>query len=272
MATLSCLNGPSPVIMGILNVTPDSFSDGGRFNSVETAVGQAEQMLQDGASILDVGGESTRPGAQAVPVQEELDRVIPIIEAIKARFDCAVSIDTSKARVMGEAVAAGAEMINDVCALQEEGALEAAAATGATVCLMHMQGRPRTMQTAPQYRDVVAQVQAFLQARAQACIDAGIAAQHIILDPGFGFGKTLEHNCQIFANINAMTAALPYPVLIGLSRKSMFGGLLGLDVHERLTASVVAATLGVQQGAKIVRVHDVRETADALEVLALLQP
>ena len=271
MSNLSILEDETPVVMGILNVTPDSFSDGGKFNNIESALKQAEQMLQDGARILDVGGESTRPGAQAVSLDEELQRVVPVIEAIKSRFDCLVSIDTSKAHVMRESVAAGADLINDVCALQEDGALEEAARLNVPVCLMHMQGQPRTMQTAPHYENVVAEIQQFLLQRAQACIDAGISKENIILDPGFGFGKTLEHNCEILANIGAMVKSLPYPLLIGLSRKSMFGGLLGCDVANRLTPSVVAATLCMQQGAKIARVHDVRETADALQILAVMQ-
>lgn len=256
--------------MGILNVTPDSFSDGGKFNRLDTALAQAEQMLMDGATILDIGGESTRPGAEDVSAELELQRVIPIIEALSTRFDAVLSIDTSKAIVMREAIAAGADLINDVCALRQEGALQVAADTDAAICMMHMQGQPRTMQQSPEYENVIHDVKAFLQQRMQTCIDAGISKERLIIDPGFGFGKTLQHNCDLLAGISSFHD-LDVPVLVGVSRKSMFGALLGRDVHERLVPSVVAAVLAAQQGAAILRVHDVKETVDALKVLSITQ-
>ncbi|UAA39894.1 dihydropteroate synthase [Paraneptunicella aestuarii] len=260
----------SPQVMGILNVTPDSFSDGGKFNHMDAALAQAEQMVKDGATILDIGGESTRPGAEDVPEALELQRVIPIIEALSTRFDVVLSIDTSKAVVMREAVVAGADLINDVCALQLEGALQVAAETDAAICLMHMQGQPRTMQLSPEYENVIQDVKAFLQQRMQACIDSGISKDRLIIDPGFGFGKTLQHNCDLLAGISRFHD-LRAPVLVGVSRKSMFGALLGRDVNERLVPSVVAAVLAAQQGAAILRVHDVKETVDALKLLSITQ-
>ncbi|MBW8190988.1 dihydropteroate synthase [Neiella marina] len=254
-----------PQVMGILNVTPDSFSDGGAFNSLDNALKQTEQMIADGASIIDIGGESTRPGAEDVAEAEELSRVIPVIEAIRQRFDVPISIDTTKAKVMTEAVAAGASMINDVCALQEPGALQAAAKANVPVCLMHMQGTPRTMQVEPSYGDVADEVNEFLRARAQTCIEAGIAKDHIVLDPGFGFGKTLPHNLSLLAQVEALVE-LGYPVLIGLSRKSMFGKLLDRDVDDRLAASLAGMMVTLNQGAHIFRVHDVKETMDCLRV------
>ncbi|MBD1390693.1 dihydropteroate synthase [Neiella sp. HB171785] len=254
-----------PQIMGILNVTPDSFSDGGSFNTLDAALFQTEQMIKDGADIIDIGGESTRPGADAVAEVEELDRVVPVIEAIRSRFDIAISVDTIKARVMTEAVNAGANMINDVRALQEPGALAAAVAAKVPVCLMHMQGSPRTMQQQPQYQQVETDVAEFLQQRAQACIAVGIPAEHIVLDPGFGFGKTLEHNLRLLAHVDELVA-LGYPVLIGLSRKSMFGKLLNRDVNERLAASLAGMMISLNQGAHIFRVHDVKEAADSLRL------
>ena len=255
-----------PRIMGIVNVTPDSFSDGGQFNQLDAALFQVERMLADGATFIDVGGESTRPGAAEVAVQQEIERVIPVIDAIVQRFDCVVSIDTSKARVMHEAVAHGAGLINDVRALQEPGALTTAAQSGVPVCLMHMQGQPRTMQDAPDYVDVVADVAAFLTARAAECVAAGISKNHILLDPGFGFGKNLQHNYRLLAHLDKL-ACLDFPLLIGLSRKSMIGNVLEKPVEQRLIGSVTGALLAAQRGAKILRVHDVGPTMDALKIM-----
>lgn len=251
--------------MGILNVTPDSFSDGGLFVAPGKAVDQARKLIEDGADILDVGGESTRPGAAAVTADQELDRVIPVIEAIARRFPTPVSIDTSKAAVISAAVAAGATMINDVRALQEPGALDAAMQAGVPVCLMHMRGEPRTMQQAPAYRDVVTEVQAFLQQRVQACLVAGMPSELLCTDPGFGFGKTREHNFRLLRELEA-TRVNSLPILVGLSRKSMIGQALGLPVEDRVAASIALALLAVANGANIVRVHDVRETWQALSM------
>lgn len=259
----------SPKVMGILNVTPDSFSDGGIFVQTEQALSQVQQMVEAGASFIDVGGESTRPGAKAVSEQQELDRVIPIIEAIHQRFDCVISIDTSKARVMSEAVAAGASFINDVRALQEEGALIAAAKAQVPVCLMHMQGQPRTMQAAPEYHDVVSDVIEFLKKRIDSCFKSGIEQHNIIVDPGFGFGKNLAHNYQLLANLDTLKQ-LNTGILIGLSRKSMIGNVVNRAVNERLAGSISAALLAVQQGAQIIRVHDVKETVDAIKILLMM--
>ena len=253
-----------PRVMGILNVTPDSFSDGGRFDSLDTALNHAQQMLESGADIIDVGGESTRPGADDVGLQQEIDRVAPVIEAIVDRFDTIVSIDTSKPEVMKAAHVAGAGLINDVRALQEPGALEVAAGSGLAVCLMHMQGKPRTMQAAPEYDDVVQEVTAFLRQRRDACINAGIESSQIVLDPGFGFGKTLRHNLALLARLDTLCAESA--VLIGLSRKRMLGEIIGDDSASRETASVAAALFCVQRGASIVRVHDVEPTVQALAV------
>jgi dihydropteroate synthase len=258
--------------MGILNVTPDSFSDGGYFVAVDDARRQAERMLEDGASIIDIGGESTRPGAAAVSVSEELDRVIPTIEALRDTTALPISVDTSKPQVMRAAVAAGATMINDVLALQEPGSLEAAVELAVPVCLMHMQGRPRTMQENPQYDAVASDVTAFLRARAEQCIEAGVAADNIVVDPGFGFGKTHAHNVEMLTNLRQLSA-LGYPVLVGLSRKSTLGEITGREVLDRLPGSIAAAVVAVMHGAQIVRVHDVRETVDALKVVsAVLDP
>ncbi|WP_068545300.1 dihydropteroate synthase [Thalassotalea crassostreae] len=253
-------------IMGILNVTPDSFSDGGNFNNIDLALTQTEAMIIDGASIIDIGGESTRPGAKDVALQEELDRVIPVIEAIKKRFDTVVSIDTSKSQVMTEAVKSGAGLINDVRALQNEGCIEAAANTDVPVCLMHMQGLPRTMQNSPQYDDVVADVAQFFEQRITQCERAGIDKDRLILDPGYGFGKTLEQNYQLLAHQNELLE-LGLPLLAGISRKSMIGNLLKRDVEQRLAGSLSAAVIAAVNGAKIIRVHDVKESVDALKVL-----
>ncbi|WP_445427860.1 dihydropteroate synthase [Alishewanella sp. HL-SH05] len=256
-----------PQIMGILNITPDSFSDGGKHQVLDQALFSAEQMLRDGATILDVGGESTRPGAAAVCLTEELARVIPVISALRQRFDCAISIDTSKAEVMSAAVQAGADMINDVCALQAPAALETAAALQVPVCIMHMQGAPRTMQHDPQYQQLVPEVLAFLLARAEACQQAGIPASQIVLDPGFGFGKTLAHNYQLLAALDQFVAS-GYAVLAGMSRKSMIGQLLALPTSERLAGSLACASLAAYAGAQIIRVHDVKESVQAVRVAA----
>jgi dihydropteroate synthase len=256
-----------PAVMGILNVTPDSFSDGGRFVGRDAAVRQAEAMARDGAAIIDVGGESTRPGADDVSEQQELDRVIPVIEELVAAVDVAVSIDTSKPGVMRAAIAAGAAMINDIRALREEGALQAAVDLQRPVCLMHMLGRPRTMQQKPQYTDVVAEVREFLDERVRACVQAGLPEDRIIVDPGFGFGKTPRHNVELLSNLRQLQAT-GRPILVGLSRKSTLGELTGRDVGERMPASIAAAVIAVIKGATIVRVHDVRETVDAVRVAA----
>jgi len=253
-------------VMGILNVTPDSFSDGGRYNSLDAALQQAEQMLFDGAAIIDVGGESTRPGAEPVSVQQELDRVLPVVEAIAARLDVIISVDSSTAEVISQAAAIGAHLINDVRALQREGALQAAAATGLPVCLMHMQGTPETMQDAPAYDDVVTEVSHFLQQRAQACVDAGIRSDQILLDPGFGFGKTYDHNFQLLNRLQELDA-LPWPLLVGLSRKRMIGTATGCEAaDQRVIGSVAGAVISAMKGARILRVHDVKETVQALAV------
>ena len=256
----------NPQVMGILNVTPDSFSDGGNFSNIDNALKQASRMVEQGATIIDVGGESTRPGAADVATQQELDRVIPVIEKINQYLGCWVSIDTSKAVVMSEAVNAGAHLINDVRALQEEGALQAAVTANVPVCLMHMQGAPRSMQTAPSYDNLLKQVESFLLQRAQDCIDAGIKKDNIILDLGFGFGKQLKHNFELLAATKQFVT-LGYPVLTGVSRKSMFGQLLNRDINERLAGSLAGALIAIQQGSQIIRVHDVAETVDIIKVL-----
>ncbi len=251
--------------MGILNVTPDSFSDGGLFVARDAAIRQAEAMAQDGAAIIDVGGESTRPGANAVSEAQEIDRVVPIIEGIRGVTDVPVSIDSSKAGVMHAAVAAGAEMINDVRALQDNGALEAAASLQKPVCLMHMQGQPRTMQENPRYENVTVDVTTFLEERLLACVDAGLDRGLIIIDPGFGFGKSHSHNVELLANLRQLRR-LGQPVMVGISRKSTLGYLTGRETSERMPASVAAALVAVMSGAEIVRVHDVAATVDALKV------
>ena len=261
--------------MGVLNTTPDSFSDGGtlytgdRLN-LNLTLQRARQMVADGATILDVGGESTRPGATPVGVQQEQDRVFPAVEAIAAELDVTISLDTSTPEVMTGGVALGASVINDVRALQRAGALAAAAATDATVCLMHMQGEPRSMQQSPVYADVVSDVVEFLQQRAAACMEAGISAERLWLDPGFGFGKTVTHNLKLLDNLPTLSG-LGFPVLVGFSRKSLIGKLLGREVDERLPASLALAVLAVERGATIVRTHDVRATADALAMVAALE-
>ncbi len=264
-----------PMVMGILNTTPDSFSDGGncyrsgRF-SLDLALARAKQILAEGAGIIDIGGESTRPGAKIVSVQEEVDRVVPVVEAITQEFGAVISVDTSTPQVMIEAARAGAAIINDVRALSREGALEAAAATGLPVCLMHMQGEPQTMQVHPQYTDPVADVLAYLQERVSASLAAGIPAERLILDPGFGFGKTLEHNLMLLRRLPEFVA-LGYPVLVGLSRKSMLAALLQREVNARLPGSLALALLSAQAGAAIIRVHDVAATVDVLSVLAAVE-
>jgi dihydropteroate synthase len=254
-----------PRIMGIVNVTPDSFSDGGLHASVEAAVAHALQLAEDGADLLDIGGESTRPGAEEVSEQQELDRVIPVIEQLVLRCPLPLSIDTSKPAVMRAAVAAGAGMINDVRALRADGALDAAAELAVPVCLMHMQGEPRSMQQAPDYDDVVATVRGFLAERIFACEMAGIARRRLLVDPGFGFGKTVEHNLRLLRQLQQL-GELGVPILAGLSRKSMLGTLTGREVADRLAGSLAAALIAVQYGARIVRVHDVAATRDALAV------
>ncbi|HEX4970324.1 MAG TPA: dihydropteroate synthase [Steroidobacteraceae bacterium] len=260
----------TPLVMGVLNVTPDSFSDGGRYAHVDAAVAHALRMIAEGAALIDIGGESTRPGAQAVDADEEIRRVVPVIEALAARAKVLISVDTSKPAVMIAAVRAGATLINDVRALREPGALEAAAASGAAVCLMHMQGEPRTMQVDPRYGDVVAEVRDFLHARAERCMAAGIARDRLVLDPGIGFGKRLEHNLALLAALPALVA-LGWPVLVGVSRKSMFDALLGRAVDERVAGGVAMATAAVLSGASIVRTHDVAPTVDAVKVATALK-
>ena len=254
-----------PSVMGVINVTPDSFSDGGKFLAPGEALRQAGKMVVAGAEILDIGGESTRPGAEPVGEQEELDRVIPIIEAIAADFDVAVSIDTSKPGVMRAAVAAGAAMINDVCALQADGALAAAAELQQPVCLMHMQGQPSSMQVQPQYDSVVDEVTQFLASRVTQCVEAGLGKELLVVDPGFGFGKTPAHNVELLANLRQLQR-IGCPVLIGVSRKSTLGVITGREVDDLLPASIAAAVVAVMQGAQIVRAHDVAETVDALRI------
>jgi dihydropteroate synthase len=269
MTVLDCGGRPldlsRPAVMGILNVTPDSFSDGGVFLSCENAIAHARRMVEEGADIIDVGGESTRPGAQPVSARDEMDRVIPVIEALREKISLPISIDTSKPEVMRAAVAAGAGFINDVRALRDEGALEAAASLRVPVCLMHMQGEPRRMQDNPRYRDVVSDIGDFLRARLQAAQAAGIPAQRLVIDPGFGFGKTLEHNLELLRGLKKLQS-LGAPILAGLSRKSLIGKALGLPVEGRLQASVALALMAVQNSARLVRVHDVGPTVEALRM------
>jgi dihydropteroate synthase len=256
-----------PRVMGVINVTPDSFSDGGRYLDLEAARVQARRLAEEGADLLDVGGESTRPGAARVGVQEELDRVVPVIEAIRAELNLPISIDTSKPEVMREAVSAGAGMINDVRALRHPGALEAARELGVPVCLMHMLGEPGTMQTDPSYSDVVVDVHAFLEQRVQVCRDVGIPREQLLVDPGFGFGKTLSHNLSLLRHLRHFTD-LGLPVVAGLSRKSMIGAILDAAVDERLYGSLTAAVIAALNGASILRVHDVGPTVQAVKVVA----
>ena len=256
-----------PQVMGILNVTPDSFSDGGRFTARDAALRHAEGMLKAGATLIDVGGESTRPGARAVSPVEELERVAPIVEAIAAELDVIISVDTSTPAVMRETARLGAGLINDVRSLSRDGALDAAADTGLPVCLMHMRGEPGTMQDNPCYPDIVAEVRDFLVERMAACAAAGIAAERIVLDPGFGFAKTLEHNLSLFKHLDALHG-LGRPLLVGVSRKSMIGKVLGHEVGGRLYGSLALAALAINKGTHILRVHDVAETVDVVRMLA----
>ena len=264
-ANNKCLDLSFPQIMGILNFTPDSFSDSGQFFSLDKALFQVEKMLKEGATIIDIGGESTRPMAEEVPETEELQRVIPLVEAVQKRFDCWISVDTSKAIVMQEAAKVGMDLINDIRALREPGALEIAGQLNLPTCIMHMQGQPRTMQTNPYYDDVVKDVYQFLNDRTQACLAAGIAKENIIWDMGFGFGKTVQHNYKLLQQL-AHFCERGYPVLAGLSRKSMIGAVLDKPVTERVVGSVAGALIAAQNGATILRVHDVAATADALKV------
>lgn len=252
-------------VMGILNITPDSFSDGGRYNRMDAALLRVEQMLAAGATLIDVGGESTRPGAAIVSVQEEVDRVVPMVEAINARFDTLISIDTSTPEVMRGSAAVGAGLINDIRALLRPGAMQAAVDTGLAVCLMHMQGDPQTMQQAPLYASVLQEVNSFLELRVQACLDAGIERSKLVLDPGFGFGKSLQHNLELFATMQQVRP-LDLPLLVGVSRKSMIGQALDRPVGQRLAGGLALTTLAVTMGARIIRVHDVAETVDAVRM------
>jgi len=258
--------------MGVLNVTPDSFSDGGLFQSRDAALRQAEAMLLAGASLIDVGAESTRPGAAPVSEQQELDRLLPVVEAIATRLDVIISVDTSSAKAMTEAAKLGAGMINDVRALQQTNALTAAAATGLPVCVMHMQGQPDHMQQAPRYDSVIDEVRDFLAERIDACVAAGIKRECLLVDPGFGFGKTLDHNLQLLAQLSALQD-LGLPLLIGLSRKSMLGAVLGgAGVNDRLYAGLSAAVLSLERGARIIRSHDVKATVDAITLWQAQRP
>jgi dihydropteroate synthase len=264
-----------PRVMGIVNVTPDSFSDGGKFSTSHLAIAHALKLIEEGASILDIGGESTRPNATPVSLQEELDRVIPVIEGLAGQINTPISIDTYKPAVMQAAIAAGASIVNDVRALQEDGALEIVAKSNVGVCLMHMQGTPQTMQVNPQYNNVVNDVKFFLQARLQTSIHAGCRASNIVLDPGFGFGKTREHNITLIQQLESF-ASLGQPLLVGLSRKSVLGQMItaqvtGNDVDARLYASVAASVISAMKGAKILRVHDVKATVEALKVVTAIQ-
>ena len=264
-ANNKCLDLSFPQIMGILNFTPDSFSDSGQFFSLDKALFQVEKMLKEGATIIDIGGESTRSMAEEVPESEELQRVIPLVEAVQKRFDCWISVDTSKAIVMQEAAKVGMDLINDIRALREPGALEIAGQLNLPTCIMHMQGQPRTMQANPHYNDVVQDVYQFLSDRTQACLAVGIAKENIIWDMGFGFGKTVQHNYKLLQQL-ANFCDSGYPVLAGLSRKSMIGAVLDKPVTERVVGSVAGALIAAQNGATILRVHDVAATADALKV------
>lgn len=254
-------------VMGILNITPDSFSDGGKYTQIDVALKQVENMIEAGASIIDIGGESTRPGAAEVPAKTEIARVIPLLKAIKQRFNIKVSIDTSKASVMAEAIEHQADIINDVRALQNKGCVAVMAQTDLPICLMHMQGLPRTMQKAPQYTNLVDDIHIFFEERISLCNSQGINTNRLILDPGFGFGKTLQQNYELLAQLSTFKK-FKLPLLAGLSRKSMIGDLLNRKVTERLAGSLATALIAAQQGANILRVHDVKETVDALRILS----
>jgi dihydropteroate synthase len=271
MKTLQCgrfrlpLTGGRPLVMGILNVTPDSFSDGGRYQALELAISHAEQMLAEGVDIIDIGGESSRPGVEPLPLEEELRRVMPVLYALRDA-GCPLSVDTYKPEVMREALAADADMINDINGFRAPGAVEVVAESDCGLCIMHMQGEPQRMQRDPQYQDVVGEVSAFLRGRSDALQAAGVARQRLCLDPGFGFGKTLEHNVALLQSLGKMQRELDFPLLAGMSRKSMIGGITGKPVESRLAGSIAAALAAAAQGVKIVRVHDVAETVDALAV------
>jgi dihydropteroate synthase len=273
-ATLRCgdktLDLSRPIVMGVLNVTPDSFSDGGRFLPLEAAVAHGLRLVEEGAAIIDIGGESTRPGAAPVSVEEELRRVLPVVERLREATQAVISVDTSKPEIIREAAAAGAGLINDVRALTEPGALEAAAASGSAICVMHMQGDPRTMQRAPSYVDVVKEVKAFLDERVQRCRAAGVSPDRIVVDPGFGFGKNLEHNLELLRRLRDLQGE--WPLLVGLSRKSMVGTLTGRSAGERVHGSVALAVIASINGARIVRAHDVAATVDALKMVAAVYP
>jgi len=264
------MNEDSVKIMGVLNVTPDSFFDGGKYTLVENAVKQALSIEKQGATIIDIGGESTRPGATPVSVDEEIDRVFPVINAIRQQSDVKISIDTSKSDVMRAAIQGGADIINDVCALQMPGAMQTAADLNVPVCLMHMLGEPRSMQVNPVYENVVDDVLSFLNERAESCVQHGIEKKNIWLDPGFGFGKTVNHNLSLLKHLDQLTST-KYPILVGLSRKSMLGKLLNLETEERLHGSLALATMAIMKGASIVRVHDVRETLQIVKLCEALQ-
>ena len=264
-AKTKTLDLSSPQIMGILNFTPDSFSDSGQFFQLDKALVQVETMLQQGASIIDIGGESTRPMAEEVTLEQELERVIPLVEAVRQRFDCWISVDTSKARVMQEAANAGMDLINDIRALREPNALQTAVQLGLPVCIMHMQGQPRTMQLNPHYDDVVADVLKFMQQRTEQCLTSGIKKENLLWDPGFGFGKSVQHNYRLLQQLSVFCEQ-GYPVLAGISRKSMIGAVLDKTVEQRMVGSVSAALIAAMKGACILRVHDVGETADALKI------
>ncbi|MGP1924032.1 MAG: dihydropteroate synthase [Arsenophonus sp. NEOnobi-MAG3] len=260
------LNLNHPIVMGILNITPDSFFDGGIYNGYDYALKHAASMVSHGAEIIDIGGESTRPGANEVSLQQELDRVIPIIEAVTDRFDVLVSIDTSKGVIMAEAAKAGAHIINDVRSLHEPGALEVAAKTELPICIMHMLGQPKTMQQTPNYKNVVAEVKQYLSDEIERCEAAGIAKNCLIIDPGFGFGKNLVHNYQLLAKLNEFHS-LGVPLLVGISRKSMIGELLDVPVEKRLIGSIACAVIAAMHGAQIIRAHDVKETVEAMKII-----
>lgn len=264
-ANNKCLDLSVPQIMGILNFTPDSFSDSGQFFSLDKALFQVEKMLNEGATIIDIGGESTRPMADEVSEQEELERVVPVVDAVNQRFDCWISVDSSKAMVMREAAKVGMDLINDIRALQEPNALETAAKLALPVCIIHMQGQPRTMQTNPHYDDVVKDVLKFLRKRSAECIATGIKKENLIWDMGFGFGKTVQHNYKLLQQLNRFCED-GYPVLAGLSRKSMIGAVLDKSVEQRIIGSAAGALIAAQKGARILRVHDVAATADVLKV------
>jgi dihydropteroate synthase len=265
------LRAGRPLVCGILNVTPDSFSDGGLFDSLDRAVEHGCRLAAEGADLIDIGGESTRPGSRPPTLGEELDRVVPVVEALARELPVPLSVDTSRPDVMRAAVAAGASMVNDVCALQRPGAIKAAAELGVPVCLMHMQRSPETMQQDPCYQDVVAEVCTFLAERKRACLDAGVRLEHLVVDPGFGFGKTLSHNVALLRSLDRLSS-LGVPIMVGLSRKSMLGQLTGRSVGDRLPGSLAAAVIAAQRGAAVLRVHDVAATRDALAILDAVGP